>query len=161
MVADVCRSLKSTGSSVNLSFVLMLILNLGLRGAEHWQYLEGLRNSVLGTVSQGFPSRSGSRLPRAPCYQVQMGQEMKEKPKEMVGPRAWGTHVWEAWIKVLRKVGSGQIQNRKFLEWFLGTVGSFVLEGLGNVALERTGRFILWPNVTWKQHSAIAVLQKA
>lgn len=54
----------------------------------------------------------------------------------------------------VRKVGSGQIQNRKFLAWFLGTVGSFVLEGLGNVALERTGRFILWPNVTWKQHSA-------
>ena len=38
----------------------------------------------------------------------------------------------------VRKVGSGQIQNRELLVWFLGIVGSSVLQGLGDVALERT-----------------------
>ena len=35
-------------------------------------------------------------------------------------------------------MGSGQIQNRELLVWFLGIVGSSVLQGLGDVALERT-----------------------
>lgn len=104
----------------------MYALRKGLKG---WFWGLYLRVSIVVRL----------RLPRA-SSQVQMGQEMKEKPKEMGRAQSRNSYLGKLdgsvsgngiWTDSRQEVlGNG----------FLGQVGSFVLEGLGNVALEKDMR---------------------
>lgn len=53
------------------------------------------------------------------------------------GPEPWGAHAQES-LDGSQGGRLWMIQNRELLVWFPGQVGSPVLQGLGDVALERT-----------------------
>ena len=126
---------------------------LAWEGAELWQYLEGPEGGSGDRISGDFPVGPEVDCPEPRSKWGKQWRKSQERngSAQSLGNSCLGKPGWG-----VRKVGSGQIQNRKFLAWFLGTVGSSLLQGLGDVALERTGRLILWPNVTWKQHSLSA-----
>lgn len=63
-------------------------------GAEHWQYLEGPEGGSGDCISGDFPVGPAADCPEPMLPGPNGARNEGKAEKEMVGPRAWGTHVW-------------------------------------------------------------------